>query len=109
MNTLKLDLQDYRIGISTNLDTIKFVCKEILQEHGMEGFEERTYDLPIKNIVDIEVDMVPMKYIRIYYDDNTYIQVKLESSHEIVLDYFDQRGNELLSEYGAWDFYDSPE
>jgi hypothetical protein len=64
----------------------------------------RTYDLP-KPVKSVGYDNNFGEYIMVYLEDNSYIQLKLESENEIVLDHFDE-DDELITEIGAWDFFD---
>jgi len=104
MNTLRLDTPHYNILMMFNLNSISLTCKEVRQEAGMEDMCNRTYDLPSVNIADFEYDATT-GYIYIFFEDKTHWQIKLESSHEIVLDRFKNDGD-LITEIGAWDFYD---
>lgn len=96
MNRIKLETPHYKIKISFNLNTVVINCKE--------ATSSREYDLPCINVVDFEFDSVT-GYLYIFFEDKTFYQIKLESENEIVIDHFHNNG-ELISEVGAWDFFD---
>jgi translation initiation factor 2B subunit (eIF-2B alpha/beta/delta family) len=107
MKNLRLDLANYLVIIDPDKFELTIDCKETRQE--FEMCSNRTYDIPNTKtksltIVNVEYDQQPMEYIRIYLSNGRFLQVKLESSHEIVLDMFRNTG-EHLAEFGAWDFW----
>lgn len=104
MNTIKLDTPHYNILLMFNLNQISFTCKEVAQDMEIKEQSNRTYDLPAINVIDFEHDST-IGYIYVYFEDETFWQIKLESPHEIVLDHF-QNDGELITEIGAWDFYE---
>ena len=100
METIKFDLKDYYIVVNLKDEEVAIVCKEAVEELGKHS--KRIYDFPcekpVKNIELIE------DYLHIYFQDKTDFQIKLQSSSEIVLDYFSAEG-ELIDVVGAWEFW----
>lgn len=99
MNT-RISQHGYVVLVNKDEETVMFLCDET--------GGGRVYDLPgVPHRVDVEG-----QYIYINLDagskENSYLQIKLESPHEIVLDHFDH-ADELITEFGCWDFYDDPE
>jgi hypothetical protein len=104
---MKLVLESLDYSISILGSKIVFDCNETKTS--------REYSIPSLSYSSlVEYKEEPMKYITIHYvdgpdtHDGDFLQIKLESSHEIVLDHFDKKG-ELVEEFGCWDFYDDPD
>lgn len=106
MKTIKLNTPDFKVTVDFEKREINFFCKEVRQEFDLEGYEERTYDFPKTDVEKFEHDS-NLGYFYIYFSDNTFYQIKFESSCEIIIDHFTNKG-ELVSEVGGWNFYDEP-
>jgi len=106
MKLLHINNSDYNVAIMFAKNLITFSCRAIEGDEDYKGKVRRTYDLPKKEVIRTEFSEQDWgRYIHIYFEDNTFWQIKLESAHEIVLDHFQNNG-ELITEIGAWDFYE---
>ena len=109
MKEIILDIADYKVVINLQKKIISFVCRETAQEHDMKESSYREYDLPSQaEVIKVNADVEEhdtMRYITINFDDNTFLQVKLESRTDIVLDHWETEGD-IIEEMGAWCFWD---
>lgn len=102
MNEVKIDTEHYVVTVNSRVNDVHILCKETKMEYDMDP--TRIYSLP-HDIDEVHYTNETMEYIHIHFDEGFY-QLKLESSNEIVLDHYSNKGD-LIEEVGAWDFWDA--
>ena len=111
---IRINQNGYNIQIDEHFNPLGSPAPGTITIHCNETGTGRIYDMPgVPYMVDVE-ETHGMHYIFIYMDvdadenPENFLQLKLESPHEIVLDHFEKDG-EIIEEMGCWDFYDDPQ